>query len=88
MNTEISPENEQFIQHVLATGLYQDRSKVLDDAVTLLKRRQELLDHVDEGVRQLRDGERSEYDDDSLRERFQTLEQRIARRISNHQVGQ
>ena len=57
MSTDLSPQNEQFIEHVIARGDFQDRSEALDQAVELLRRRQELLDHVDAGTAQLRRGE-------------------------------
>ena len=57
MSIDLSPRNEQFIDHVVARGDFHDRAQALDQAVELLRRRQELLDHIDEGARQLRQGE-------------------------------
>ena len=57
MSTDLSPQNEQFIEHAVARGVFHDRAEALDEAVELLRRRQELLDHIDEGTRQLRGGE-------------------------------
>ena len=57
MDIGLSPENEQFIEHVIARGVFPDRAEALDQAVELLRHRQELLDHSDEGTRQLRSGE-------------------------------
>jgi len=57
MSTGLSPQNELFIDHVVARGVFHDRAEALDEAVELLRRRQELLDHIDEGTRQLRNGE-------------------------------
>jgi Sec-independent protein secretion pathway component TatC len=45
MSSDLSPESEQFIQQVVAAGLFPDRGRALDEAVGLLKRRQELLAH-------------------------------------------
>jgi hypothetical protein len=42
MATDISPENEQFIQYELELGTYRGRAELLDEAVGLLKRRREL----------------------------------------------
>lgn len=50
MANEISPENEQFIQHELASGMYQNRTELLDEALRLLKRRRELQRDVQAGV--------------------------------------
>jgi Arc/MetJ-type ribon-helix-helix transcriptional regulator len=57
MSTDLSPQNEQFIEHAVAQGVFHDRVEALDEAVELLRRRQELLDHIDQGTRQLRGGE-------------------------------
>jgi Arc/MetJ-type ribon-helix-helix transcriptional regulator len=57
MSTDLSPQNEQFIEQVLTRGVFHNRTEALDEAVELLRRRQELLDHIDEGTRQLRNGE-------------------------------
>ncbi len=43
MATDLSPKNEQFIQQAVACGTFPDRGRALDEAVELLKRRQELL---------------------------------------------
>jgi putative addiction module CopG family antidote len=76
MNADISPESEQFIQSVIASGVYQTRGEVLDDALQLLKRRRHLLEHVDEGTRQLRSGDFTEYDDEGLRKFFADVQTR------------
>jgi Arc/MetJ-type ribon-helix-helix transcriptional regulator len=74
MSTDISPQNEQFIQHVIDRGIFHDRNQVLDEAVELLRRRQELLDHIDEGTRQLRSGEGIElFGEEALRAYFEQL---------------
>jgi Arc/MetJ-type ribon-helix-helix transcriptional regulator len=57
MSTDLSPQNEQFIEQVFTRGVFHNRTEALDEAVELLRRRQELLDHIDEGTRQLRNGE-------------------------------
>lgn len=50
MTDTISPENEQFIQHELESGAYQDRGQLLDEAVALLKRRRELQRDIQAGI--------------------------------------
>ncbi len=50
MAGNISPENEQFIQHELATGTYVSRDELLDEAVCLLKRRRELQREIQAGI--------------------------------------
>ena len=50
MSTDISPENEQFIQHELESGNYHDRGELLNDALRLLKRRRELQRDIQAGI--------------------------------------
>ena len=57
MASDLSPQNEQFIQDAIQGGYFQTRAQALDEAVELLKRRLELLRHIDEGTQQLRNGE-------------------------------
>ncbi|MCC6124471.1 MAG: hypothetical protein IT426_05900 [Pirellulales bacterium] len=57
MSTDLSPQHEQFLQQAVARGIFHNRGEALDEAVELLSRRQSLLDHIDEGTRQLRNGE-------------------------------
>lgn len=68
MATDLSPENEQFIQQVVASGAFEGRVEALNAAVGLLKRRQELLRHIDEGTAQLKGGQYTDYDQDGLRQ--------------------
>ena len=65
MSTDLSPQNEEFIQQAIAGGAFQNRREALDEAVELLKRRQRLLEHIDEGTRQLREGEGIELADET-----------------------
>lgn len=75
MGVDLSPQNEQFIQQVVACGAFHDRTQALDQAVELLRRRQELLDHIDEGSRQLRRGEGIEiHGEDELRAFFDRIQ--------------
>ena len=50
MAADISPENEQFIQHELESGVYRSRSELLDQAVSLLKRRRDLQREIQAGI--------------------------------------
>lgn len=50
MASDISPENEQFIQHELETHTYENRAELLDEAVGLLKRRRELQRDIQAGI--------------------------------------
>ena len=57
MATDLSPENEQYIQTAIASGLYHDRGEALDRAVELLKKREQLIRDVNLGIEQLERGE-------------------------------
>jgi hypothetical protein len=50
MASDISPENEQFIEYELASGAYQTRGELLDQAVGLLRRRRQLQRDVEAGI--------------------------------------
>jgi len=50
MASDISPESEQFIQHELESGTYQNRAELLEEAVRLLKRRRELQRDIQAGI--------------------------------------
>ena len=58
--------HETFIADALARGLYRDRQELLNAAVELLRRKQELLDRIDLGIKQLETGEYREFDDAGL----------------------
>ncbi len=76
MNAGISPENEQYIDHAVAIGLFQDRGQALNTAIELLKRRERLIHDVNSGIDQLENGQGRPFDietimgqvDDRLRE--------------------
>jgi predicted transcriptional regulator len=57
MSTEISPESERYLQELVESGLYRDRFAAIDDAVELLKRRNQLRSDVREGIAQADRGE-------------------------------
>ena len=46
----LSPENEQFIQHELESRVCHHRGEFLDDAVSLLKRRRDLQREILSGI--------------------------------------
>jgi Arc/MetJ-type ribon-helix-helix transcriptional regulator len=76
MSADLSPESEQFIQQAVAAGLFPDRGRALDEAVGLLKRRQELMAHIEEGTQQLRSGDFVEYNQEGLRRFFDDVQAR------------
>ena len=80
MSSTLSPENEQFIEQAVACGIFLDRGQALDVAVDFLRKRQELLDHIDDGTRQLRSGQYTEYDEGGLRQFFDEIKAEGKRR--------
>lgn len=62
MSGRLSPENEQFLDHAVAAGVYQDRDEALDEAVGLLRRRERLVEDVNRGIEQIARGETLPFD--------------------------
>jgi Arc/MetJ-type ribon-helix-helix transcriptional regulator len=83
VSTDVSPENERYIQSLIERGSFRDRAEVLDAGVGLLRLRGELLERIDEGRRQLNEGEYTDYDDTSLSQRFRELKE-TARKAAEH----
>ena len=50
MSTEISAVHEQFIEQAIERGVFQSRSEALDQAVALLKQREELKQAIQAGI--------------------------------------
>lgn len=67
----LSPENTQFLEVAVARGIYPDKQCVIDKAVELLRRHQDLIDHLAEGTKQVENGEFQEYGESDL-ETFRT----------------
>ena len=57
MHESLRPDNEQFIQSAVSNGDYSDRDEALNDAVDLLRRRDELVRDVNKGIDQLQRGQ-------------------------------
>ena len=70
MQIEISPQNNEFIDRQVARGEFCDRRAALDAAVDLLRRRTDTQEKIDNGRQQLDAGEFNEYDDETLKNRF------------------
>jgi len=74
MQFQLSPENAAFLESQVALGSFKSPDAALEAAITLLKRRAELRDHVVKGCDQLDRGEYIEFaDDQSLEKFFSTL---------------
>ena len=87
MKSDLSPENEQFIQELLHDGAYGTRADVLDDALRVLKQRRDLLRHIDTGTEQLQNGQYTDYDEESLRELFGRLKAEGRQRLAATEDG-
>lgn len=85
MGTGLSPENELLIQQAVAAGVFPDRKHALDEAVGLLKSRQGILAHIDEGTQQLREGDFVEFDQACLRKFFDEIQTRGRTRYEESQ---
>lgn len=57
MSTDLSPQNEQFIQDAVARGRFPGRREALDAAVELLRHREELVRQVNAGIKEIDRGE-------------------------------
>jgi len=57
MSTDISPQNEQYIQEAVARGVFHTRSEALDAAIELLRRRETVIREVNAGIEQIERGE-------------------------------
>jgi len=63
MSTEISVEAERYLQQLVDRGIYRDRAAAIDEAVALLKRRDQLRNDVRAGIEQADRGELLSADD-------------------------
>ena len=56
MSMQLSPEGERYIQSVIAAGLYPDATQAIDEAIRLLRRRDQIQSALDEGQADLAEG--------------------------------
>ncbi len=73
MSTNLSPEVNQLIAQELALGHYSTEEELLTEAVHLLSQRNALRKQIEAGTRQLATGEYTDYDSQTLRQRFDDL---------------
>ena len=62
MSIEITPEVEQLVHGIFAAGQFANESEVLTAAVRLLHDRQQLLKDLEQGCRELDNGQRIDAD--------------------------
>ena len=73
MSTNLSPEINQLIAQELALGHYRSEEELLTEAVQLLTQRNALRKQIEAGTQRLQSGEYTDYDAQSLRQRFDDL---------------
>lgn len=73
MSINLSPEVNQLIAQELALGNYNTQEELLTEAVQLLSQRNALRGQIAAGTRQLEEGQYTDYDSESLRQRFDDL---------------
>lgn len=61
MNIPISQQNQDFIEQAVAAGLFPDQSRALDEAVSLLREREELRLSLQQAADELDRGDFTEY---------------------------
>jgi Arc/MetJ-type ribon-helix-helix transcriptional regulator len=79
----LSHDNEAFIQQQVAVGAFRDRTDAIEAGVEMLRKRQALIERLDEGRRQLDQGEYVEFDEKGLHDFFESLKER-ARSVEGH----
>ncbi len=52
MAAEISPDNQQYLKQVVQNGTYRDQREALDQAIELLRRRDQLRGDIQAGIDQ------------------------------------
>ena len=72
----LSGDSESFIQSEVALGTFRDRTQAIEAGIELLRRQKALLARLDEGRRQLDEGEYVEFDREGLRQFFEGLKDR------------
>jgi Arc/MetJ-type ribon-helix-helix transcriptional regulator len=80
MSSDLSQSSEAFLHDAVTRGYFPSRNDALEAAVELLRRRQQIIEKLAEGRRQLDEGEYVEFDEEGLREFFDTLLERAAQR--------
>jgi Arc/MetJ-type ribon-helix-helix transcriptional regulator len=82
MATKVSAENKEFLRQALKRGRYQSPDQIVNAGLDLL-RRQAVVDFIDEGRRQLDEGECTEYSDEELDAFFAELEMIVDQELTN-----
>jgi Arc/MetJ-type ribon-helix-helix transcriptional regulator len=81
MNT-MSPENKRFLERAIAEGRFANQGQALDEAIHLLRKREELLTAVNRGVEQLDGGQYVEYQDTEVEQFIADIETHARRTLA------
>ncbi len=81
MNIPISQQNQEFLDQAVAAGLFPNQSNALDEAIQLLREREELSLSLQQAADELDRGEFSEYGP-SDKEKFLTDSKALSREIT------
>ena len=76
MASDISRDNEQFIEQEIAEGRFRDRAEAIDAGIGLLRQQKALVNRLANSRRQLDNGECVELDSADLRQLFNDLKDR------------
>jgi Arc/MetJ-type ribon-helix-helix transcriptional regulator len=57
MSTEMSADNERYLQELIERGVFHNRAAAVDAAITLLRQREQLRSDVQAGIEQADQGE-------------------------------
>lgn len=76
MTPELSNVNEAYIAEAVARGAFRSRADVIEAGVEMLRKHEQLLARLDEGRRQLDEGEYIEFDEAGLKQFFEQLKER------------
>lgn len=76
MSISLSANNEQFLESVVATGIFPSRSEAVNEAIELLRRREELRAEIKIGIDQLDRGEGEPLDMVEIKEEFRRRQSR------------
>jgi Arc/MetJ-type ribon-helix-helix transcriptional regulator len=87
MPVSLTRENECYLQSQVESGRFPSVDAAINAAVEQIREQSALKAIVDEAYRQLENGEYTDYDDDSLRARFDELKQRVRSRSEESQTS-
>jgi putative addiction module CopG family antidote len=89
MTTEIPPEYQRFVEHMVRSGAFPTEDAVVGEALRLLHERRlaELREELRPAIDRLDRGEGIELDDDSLDDFFEDIKTRGNERLERRRGG-